>query len=49
LPYTATNRITVFKAARRRAAPVGREEMDVMGRRERLDMEAIEEIRDVLE
>jgi hypothetical protein len=33
LPYSATKRITVFKTARGRAAPVGREEMDVRIRR----------------
>jgi hypothetical protein len=32
LPYSATKRITVFKTARGRAAPVGREEMDVRSR-----------------
>jgi hypothetical protein len=33
LPYSATKRITVFKTARGRAAPVGREGLDVMSRR----------------
>jgi hypothetical protein len=33
LPYSATKRITVFRTARGRAAPVGREEMDVRSRR----------------
>jgi hypothetical protein len=33
LPYSGTKRMTVFKTARRRAAPVGREEMDVRNRR----------------
>jgi hypothetical protein len=33
LPYSASKRITVFKTARGRAAPVGRDEMDVRSRR----------------
>ena len=33
LPYSATKRMTVFKTARWRAVPVGREEMDVSCRR----------------
>ena len=32
LPYSATRGITVFKTPRGRAAPVGREEMDVRSR-----------------
>ena len=35
LPYSATKRMTVFKTASGRAAPVGREEMDVRSRRVR--------------
>ena len=33
LPYSGTNKITVFNTARGRAAPVGKEEMDVKSRR----------------
>jgi hypothetical protein len=33
LPYSTTKIITVFKTTRGRAAPVGREEMDVRNRR----------------
>jgi hypothetical protein len=32
LPYSATKRITVFRTTHGRAAPVGREEMDVRSR-----------------
>jgi len=33
LPYWATKRMTIFRTAQGRAAPVGREEMDVRSRR----------------